>query len=607
MSQAAIDVTSAASAASAADDGRTLARSPALGQFRKSPFRVLRLPPSATAKQAVWQSDKALARARVGMALPDPDPVPWLPGTDEIEIQEAAQTMESPLARMVEQLLWFDPDADPNAVWLVAALTAQDGARVQAYLDMPAQSPAMKMNQANLQLLLGASARYGVGPLALRAQAAAVAPLTWQSRGGLSLVEDPHRTVQPAQALDAHAWSAVLGAGVSAWGELLASSAFADVARAKIAALGDELLTADDLETVLSGVRTRIADLVVGETKLAIADGRLDLVSRFSAIAGRSGIDAETWLVAFRPLKAQFESELADLGPDAETGLGTVEDVSAYLDRLATLAARWRPLDEAQLLGLGALLDSALADAFGRLRGADREAQQTPRFGEVLDRVGAMAQSPSIRERIHGYRDRLADVAKSRCHFCGVRELDPEWCAAISSSREISRQRYGNQIRVQYRVGGMPIPRCEQCAHRHDFIRYAGWMTFASLATATILFALVHPASWLSSISTGAGAVLVLVALGASIGLMYFGRDIAAGIVTPRGNRRYSDYTTSHALDVLRKDGFYNFRYDFRPNAWQLINKHGVKHRGGAGASAGSLIYIGLLVLFLSLKVCTIH
>ena len=122
---AAIDLTST-------EIDRTVMRSPGLGQFRKTPFRLLRLPTNATAKQAVWQCDKALARARVGMSLPDPDPVPWLPPGDEIEIQEAAQTMESPLARIVEQLLWFDVIEDADGGTLNTALTNNDGTGLRA-------------------------------------------------------------------------------------------------------------------------------------------------------------------------------------------------------------------------------------------------------------------------------------------------------------------------------------------------------------------------------------------------------------------------------------------------------------------------------------------
>src|SRR6185295_19328045 len=108
---------------------------------------------NATAKQAVWQCDKALARARVGMSLPDPDLVPWLAPGDEIEIQEATQTMESPLARIVEQLLWFDFDGDPQGTVLQDALANQEPSHLRAYLSSPPTSMTQRLNQLNLKLL----------------------------------------------------------------------------------------------------------------------------------------------------------------------------------------------------------------------------------------------------------------------------------------------------------------------------------------------------------------------------------------------------------------------------------------------------------------------
>lgn len=554
--------------------GREVLRSPGLGQFRKSPFRMLRLPPNATAKQAVWQCDKALARMRVGMALPDPDPVPWLAAGDEIELQEAAQTMESPLARMVEQLLWFDPADDPGGSDLLSALTAGDGRRLHAVLAAEgAPSIARRINAANLRLLLGFSQLHEVGPAAAGSGGAARAELSWQTRGGLSLVEDPHSAVRVTAALHgaAASWAAVLGEGVVAWGELLASPELADHVRGKIAALGDELLTADDLEVVISGIRTRIADLVVGETKLEIAQGRIDSVSQLSAIAGRSKIDAEIWLVAFRPLKTLFESELAELAPDAETGLGVIEDVSAYLDR------------------------------------APREAQLGARFGEVLARIGEIAHSPSVRERVKGYKERLADVADSMCHFCGRRQLEPAHCAAVTSKLEISRQRYGNQIRVQYQIGALPVARCQRCALLHGFIRGTGFIAFGMLATSMLLLALVHPPSWFRGLDAVAGGMLLAIGVIIAVGLGFLGRTVAAGVVTPRGERRIGNYLGSKAIEILRRDGFYTFRYDSRPDAWELVTKHGAKHRhggGDAGASLRTLLWIGLVVVGIAARAC---
>ena len=618
---------------------RALLRSPGLSQFRKSPFRLLRIPTNATAKQAVWQCDKALARARVGMSLPDPDPVPWLPPGDEIEIQEAAQTMESPLARLVEQLLWFDVTDDADGGALHGALTSADGVQLRAYLnlardpDAPApvataesiasspyrdgsaaprisSSMAHQVNQANLRLLLGVSALREIGPTIVPASTAAqAAALAWKDRGGLSAVEDPHKTIRATGALlgTQVVWAWLLGEGVTKWGELLESDAFAAHVKTRIAALGDELLTADDTEAVVSALRTRIADLVVGETKLEMAQGRIGNVAHLSSIAGKSHIDAETWLVAFRPLKTQFQSELADLAPDAETGNGLVEDVNAYLDRLSTLAQRWRPLDEAQLLGLSSLIDDAVSEAFGKLRGIPREKQLEPRFKEVLDRIGALAHSSSIKERVKGYHDRLADVQKAMCHFCGKRELEASSCASVSSQMETGREHYGNTTRIHYQVGARPVARCPRCSQVHGYVRGVGTLAFWALTTSVILFALLKPETWFRGTSMGVGLVLVGIGIAIAYGAGFIAREVAAGIVTPKGERKFGEYQNSGGVEGLRADGFVSMKYDFRPNAWELVNKHGVKARHGGGDGAEvlkTLFWIGLFVVAVALKVC---
>jgi hypothetical protein len=582
---------------------RALLRSPGLNQFRKNPFRLLRLPITATAKQAVWQCDKALARARVGMTLPDPDPVPWLAPGDEIETQEAAQAMESPLARLVEQLLWFE-HAD-----VLAALAEADAGKLRALLSSTPAAIGDRLDRANLGLLLGFSMLRGVGPTLVAPSAASSAALAWKSTHSLRLVEDPHKAVTAAGALlgDSVTWAQSIGDGLATWGEALDSPELADHVRAKIAALGDELLGADDVEAVLSAIRTRLADLVVGETKHEMSLGKVKNVAQLSALAGKSGIDHEVWLVAFRPLRAQFQAELAELAPEAETGKGPIEDVAAYLDRLSTLADRWRPLDEAQLLGLASLIDDAAADAFERLRATPWEQQLAPRFREVLDRVSSLAASTSVKERIKGYEDRLADVQKAMCHFCGKRELEGPWCASLSSQVETSRTQYGDTIHVQYKLGARPVARCSRCAHIHGFIRKSGHLIFAALAMSVVIISLLHPASWFKSISTGAGLVLFAIAISAAFGLGYIGRSIVGSLVAGKDDRKFGDYYGSRAFEGLREDGFVSMKYDFRPNAWELVNTQGVKarHGGGDGTEAlKALGYVGLVILVVGLRFC---
>jgi hypothetical protein len=548
---------------------RALVRSPGLGQFRTSPFRVLRLSLHATAKQAVWQCDKVLACVRVGLPLPEPDPLPWLPPGDEIELQDVARTLESPLARMVEQLLWFDPGDDAGAA-LIGALIAADGARLRGVLEAePTASVEHRANRANLRLLLGFSQLHGAGPLVAPAGDDPPATLAWQRKGRVSLAEDPHRAVLPTPPSAPPAWAALLGEAMTAWSALLASPELADHVRVRIAALDDERLTADDLEAVLAALRTRIADLFAGEMKLELAEGRLGHASRLCAIAGGSQLDAETWRVAFRPLLPVFQSELAELAPEVETGLGVVEDVAARLDRLSALAHRWRAIDEAQLLGLSALIDEAAKAAFARLRGAPRAVQLGARFAEVVTRVGAVARSPSLQQRVRSYTEQLAGAAKAMCHFCAREPADLAYCAALSSKKEVSRELHGLGFRVQYQRAARPVARCRRCAMVHGFVHVAGTITRVTLGLALILPAIAVVSCFGMDASGGSVGVLLVLGLACVYGIGFLARDHAADRVTPKGDGRFNDYERSNAAGAMYGDGFTGLSYDFRPDAWQ--------------------------------------
>ncbi len=560
---------------------RALLRSPGLNQFGTSPFRVLRLSPGATAKQAIWQYDKALARARVGLPLPDPDLVPWLPAGDDVQIQEAVQTIESPLARLIEQLLWFDASDDLAGSQLLDGLVAADAVRLRGYLETePGASITQRINAANLRLLLGFSLLHDVGPLrSAPGDRAASGALAWRREGALSVVQDPHAAVRPhAIASSGTAtWDRLLGNGITAWGDLLRSPQLAEHIRAKIVALDDELLTGDDLEAVVAGVRTRLADLLVGETKLEAVDGRLDNVALLSAIAARSNIDTETWLVAFRTMRTHFQAELSDLAPNTTTGLGVVEDVGAYLDRLVLLARRWHRIDGAQLLGLSSFVDDALQAAFGRLRGASTKMQTTARFREVLALIGELAQSLSLKEKVKGYQERLADLAKAMCYFCNKRELEIDYCAALQGKKEISREHYGNTTTIRYQVATMPVARCKRCAAMHHFIYWASIV----MLCATLPLVLYIPVRIIVAIvESGAGAraagyILAAMIFGVVWGLLKLYWVIQGGVgqcVVPQNELGFRDYLQSRAAEALTKEGLTSFKYSYGRHAWRDRN-----------------------------------
>jgi len=105
----------------------------------------------------------------------------------------------------------------------------------------------------------------------------------------------------------------------------------------------------------------------------------------------------------------------------------------------------------------------------------------------------------------------------------------------------------------------------------------------------------------------GVGLVLVGIGIAIAYGAGFIAREVAAGIVTPKGERKFGEYQSSGGVEGLRADGFVSMKYDFRPNAWELVNKHGVKARHGGGDGAEvlkTLFWIGLFVVAVALKVC---
>ena len=133
-------------------------------------------------------------------------------------------------------------------------------------------------------------------------------------------------------------------------------------------------------------------------------------------------------------------------------------------------------------------------------------------------------------------------------------------------------------------------------------------MIFAALATSVLFVAIVHPASWFQGMSMGGGLALLAFALGVALLLGYLGREIVASLVTDKGDKKFGDYHGSRAYEGLTQDGFSSMKYDFRPNAWELVNAEGVKARHGGGSDADvlkTLAYIGVIALVVGLRVCS--
>jgi hypothetical protein len=539
-------------------------QSPGLDQFRKSPFRALRLATSVTPQQALWQGEKVLARVRVGMPLPGADPVPWLAPATELEIMDAVQVMEQPLARLVEQLLWFDFAAGPHGPALQEALAGADAEQLGAYCEATEnESLDHKLNRLNLRLLLGFSALRGVGPMPKRPRGGEHddrAP-AWKQEGRRSTIEDPHQLLRERTALGGF-WATVLTYALRTWSRFLSSSKGLEHVRAKITALGDETLGPDDAEVVVSALRTRIADLVVGEAKLELQRGRLENVGYLADLAGKSEIGPEVWLAAFKPLRAQHQADLAALAPEAATGAGPLADMAAYLDRLATLVARWRKVDAANLLGLATMIDEAVGEAFGRLRGFDAKLHHDPRFAELLGRIGQLAASSSIRDRVATYAERIQRTHAMRCHFCSKNEAEAEYSGFVSESQSTyTRELFRTIVHTRARAG--IVPRCQPCALLHRYIHWMGRLPMISMMISILIaFSLFIGCTPGMFEAKAVGALVAILGLLLAVASAHITRRLVAVRFTPANSRQYDDYRTSIGVAQLAQDGFLSPDYN---------------------------------------------
>jgi len=541
-------------------------RSPGLDQFRKNPFRVLQLAPSATTQQAIWQGEKVLARVRAGVAL-ESDLAPWLaPGT-ELEILDAMQTIESPLARLVEQLLWFDFDGDPRGAALRHALIASDSATLHDYVMAADDGPlAARLNQVNLRLLIGFSELRGVGPQVLPPRKLKAPVVRWRVDGGLAIIEDPHAMLRAGRAADG-AWVELIANAVLAWGRLLKDPEVIEELRGRLTTfeqIEEERVSADDVEAVTKAVWTRLADLVIAEARLELQSGIVENAARFIEFAKNSEIDTAIWLVTAKPLRAQFQLELAALDARPTAG-GTLADLQSYLDRLGALLARWKPLDANGLLGLATPIDEAVDDVFGRLRACDLKERRRGEFDSEINRISELAVSHSLRQRIASYRKELEDDVCSAealvtltCHFCRRREGTPADAAAIivrtSDSGYFQRR-------------ALPVARCAWCAQLHHRILRISYVMRLCYWAALGLCVIAMPMS-----TTGRVEALLVAPLCPIIADQVT-RIFLGSNVTPAGHRRFWDHWESEAITAMRRTSGWasDIVYDETPGAWQRL------------------------------------
>jgi hypothetical protein len=552
--------------------------SPVLERFQLNPFRVLRLSIDATTDEAIWRSEEALTLARASLQLSEPDVLPWMPAPDEHETRQAAQWLEEPLRRMLEQVFWFDFQAGPGARELEEALAQRDTSSLALYLhEGPQDQVSGNINKANVCLLLGALTMAGQAPV----QAGPVEGPAWESKEGLSILKGAHKAAHGeahAQAEQgAQLWQRALGL----WAQLAASPQFLDYLKSRPGQAGDDLLREEDAEAVVGAVKARLTDILSAEVKAYLLAGRLDCVRALLSVTARDNpdvppaghIEPRQWALSLRPLRAVFRTELDDMESILMAGdVPSLDDVALYLDRLDYLAGRWNKLDPTNLLGLDEFIDAGVTKAHGVLS-RNMGYEVAVRVGQLLHLASRIARAASVKERIEVIKGRLESYKEWVCHYCHEREAEA-WSMVTLRSRKFLHTTYGFNSRTHhFSIMFFAVRRCPRCADLHDHIFSAVRWLWAAPTALLVLVALVHaylmphpiPMMLATAAAAFAGWVCYFV-------FRFPLRRLMALFMTPRGDRYYWDTTESAGYKSMLQEGYSEEATTYTSDAYERMN-----------------------------------
>jgi hypothetical protein len=550
--------------------------SPALRGFELNPFRVLRLPVNATTSEASFQAERILTLTRAGLPPEEPDALPWLPPAGVYEIQQAAQTVEEPLMRLTEQLLWFDlvRDADGakvqsmirdlslDVLWehLKAETILPEGGELGETDEGAAVAlVAQAVNQANLRLLVAAALVNGVvaAEKAVAAEPREIARRDWKKMHGLPVLHEAHKVISDGTAGSDSSLNAqfYMQGALTRWIKVLGHPWFRLYLGKCIDDLGDDFVTADDAETIEESIRTRLADLASKETRFLLLEGRYSLASGMVLAVSKSGFEARVVGPALRPISHLFQSEISELQSLLEESAQEegLKHMGAYLKRLEVIKQRWLTIDKAGLIGLSSMLDEAIEQAYLRLRNIS---QPSAELDALLTKSAAMAAARSLKERVNFYRKELEEASKRVCHFCKTGKPDYDKSVVLEGRKATRTEQRGNTITTYYAIRYGIVLRCERCARFHDFLGRLALLVFLALAPGILI--IFYP------IIAGAAIFLGVIAIYGGFALIPFlGRGfrslfryVVAVELTPSGHGRYGKHKNTDTYYSLKSEGY---------------------------------------------------
>lgn len=429
--------------------------------------------------------------------------------------------------------------------------------RTQTRLDEAdiTKAVASAINTANLALIHAAATLHGFSPSPSDTyDVASDVAVEWKNVNDRSVAADPHKLVADAKGNRGQltALSRMWAHAIESWTRLLGSDALQQYLKLQIRKLDDDLVTEDDIETLVTAARVQITDFLVGEIKLLIIDGRYDLVEAMLSAVSAGRMESREWRIAFRPLRQLFDSEIQDLSSlltDREHLRS--QDLTVYMNRLESLREQWETLDADGILGLRQLVDEQIRWIFNRLRGVvdlTTLDQITPLFSQCRE----MAFAKSLAQEIDSYLKDISDRENWECYYCRKNEMHFESGVTLSGQKETYREPIPGGTRIHYAIRRCWVPRCSKCAKLHDFFFSTSFWIWLCLAPAVIQleYYFWHMYDG-GEFFVRAGTTLFVYWL-----IGFLSRMFVSARLTPKGERRYYQAKQSRIYRELSTEGY---------------------------------------------------
>ena len=588
-------------------------KSKGLNQFRWNPFHILRLPVATKPKEALWQGEKILSLAKLGLVEEATNYLSWLAPVEEIAVRQAIQKIEEPFQRLVEQLLWFDFDNDPMGKLLQEGLLEKDGSKLQQYLAVvekdlsgikvdkkqennnnntkentaplgePIESDFLKklnaealgnlaqyINSANLALLLGYSYFHGTGPLiatnALKINSASKEPneLKWKKKGGDWQIVNPHRFLVEVklQTERTKQWPKLLSDAIQRWSILLNHPHFERYVYQFIQNLEDDLLDESAVEVIKASIPIRLADMLVEELKELISQGQQEKVNILLKIISTSSLYKTHWQNAFASLRQYYQielSELYDLIGGGEENEG--QQILRYLQRLEIIKKRWQKIDKSEVLGLNQLVDESVLKAFDRISSFSYSGNKLEQVQILLKESAKVAVAQSTMSKINSYKNKINEYHEfTICHFCGLREGDHENPILIKGERKERDNTQFDYNIIYYNVYSKyyTVGRCSSCYKVHNLIKEQSPSIQSASIIALISSFLIAVFLNVLDFKLSAVSIVLIVVIISTILIMIMAMSediVTKGLNLPK-IKHYSNLINSKGYKLMRKEGY---------------------------------------------------